>query len=79
MEMAYKTEIPMGIIEPIPGNNPLDKLTVGQVAKMMGVCERTVRNWRKQGLRFVKIGRRCWVLLQDLRAFVEAHRTEQGA
>jgi excisionase family DNA binding protein len=58
---------------------PIEKLTVAQAAEMMGVCERTVKNWRKEGLRLVKIGRKSWILTEDLRAFVEAHRTAEGA
>ena len=53
----------------------VNKLTVREVATMMGVCERTVTNWRKQGLPFVKIGRKCWILLRDLQKFIEDHRT----
>jgi hypothetical protein len=56
----------------------LEKMTICEVAKAMGVCERTVNNWRRQGLRVIKIGRKCWVLVEDLRAFVESHRTKEG-
>jgi hypothetical protein len=56
---------------------PIEKRTVREVATMMGVCERTVTNWRKQGLRVVKIGRKCWILLRDLQQFIEDHRSGQ--
>ena len=68
----------MSIIVPSAREEPLAKMTVNEVAKTMGVCERTVNNWRRQGLRVIKIGRKCWVLVEDLRAFVESHRTKEG-
>ncbi len=54
------------------------KLTIRDVAKLMGVCERTVTNWRTQGLPFVKIGRKCWILPGDLKTFIEDHRIRKG-
>jgi len=58
------------------GSGPLVKnLTIGEVAKQMKVCERTVLSWRKMGLRAVKIGRKVWIKPEDLQAFFDSHRT----
>jgi hypothetical protein len=57
-------------------SGPLEqvKLTFRQVAELHGVCERTVRNWAKEGLRVIKVRRKVWVDPCDLRAFFERHK-----
>ena len=68
----------MNTIQEQNGNTVTEKLTLREATSMMRVCERTVTNWRKMGLPCVKIGRKLWILTQDLKAFMESHRVPGG-
>jgi DNA-binding transcriptional MerR regulator len=51
----------------------MDKLlTVEDVSKMASVCERTVHNWEKKGLKTIKFSKRCKrYTLEDVMAFIK--------
>ena len=59
-----------------PPGIPADALTIPEVAGRLGVHERTVYNLiARRELRSIRIGRCRRVLLADLKAFMEAHRS----
>jgi len=47
-----------------------------QATKVLGVAVQTLRNWRclRVGPPYVKIGRRVFYLMDDLKHYVNAHR-----
>lgn len=55
-----------------------EKLLINEkeAAHMTGRAVQTLRNdrHRNQGLPYVKIGRRCLYAVEDIKAFIEAHK-----
>lgn len=54
------------------GSSPL--LTIGDVARLCQVSERTAWAWTRDGLPIIRIGRLVRVQRADLDAFIASHR-----
>jgi hypothetical protein len=55
-------------------------LDVQAAAAYLGICPRTLDNWRSQrrGPRFIRVGRRIVYRVQDLEAYLDAGIVEAG-
>ncbi len=54
-------------------------LRTKEVAKLLGVCDRTIRNWTEAGvLPAIRIGRATLYATADLQALIDKHKV-QGA
>lgn len=55
-----------------------EKLTVNEVAAVLGFSEPTVRRWFRSGyLKGVKYGNKWYILKSDLEAFMEGKQNEK--